>query len=39
MMELLLVSTWVDDLETLDELMPPYKGFKQKFSRYIKLAL
>jgi hypothetical protein len=39
MMELLLVSTWVDDLETLDKLMPPYKGFKQKFSRYIKLAL
>ncbi len=39
MMELILVSTWVDDLETLDALMPPYKGFKQKFSRYIKLAL
>lgn len=39
MMELLLVSTWVEDLETLDKLMPPHKGFKQKFSRYIKLAL
>ena len=39
MMELMLVSTWIDDLETLDELMPPYKGFKYKFSRYIKLAL
>jgi hypothetical protein len=39
MMELMLVSTWVEDLETLDKLMPPYKGFKQKFSRYIKLAL
>ena len=39
MMELLLVSTWIDDLETLDTLMPPSTGFKQKFSRYIKLAL
>ena len=39
MMELMLVSTWIDDLETLDKLMPPYTGFKYKFSRYIKLAL
>ena len=26
-------------IEILDKLMPPYTGFKQKFSRYIKLAL
>jgi len=39
LMELMLVSTWIDDVETLDELMPEFKGFKKKLSRYIKLAL
>jgi hypothetical protein len=39
MMNLVLVTTWIDDLETLDELMPPSTGLKYRLSRYIKLAL
>jgi hypothetical protein len=39
MMELMLVSTWIEDVETLDKLMPPSSGFKYNLSRYIKLAL
>ncbi len=39
MMNLLLVTTWVEDIETLDELMPTYRGFKYRMSRYMKLAL
>jgi len=39
MMNLMLITTWVDDLDTLNELMPPAEGFKKKLSRYIKLAL
>jgi hypothetical protein len=39
MMNLLLVTTWVEDLESLDSIMPPFKGYRQRISRYIKLAL
>ncbi len=39
LIELLLISTWVEDLQTLDEMMPAFSGFKAKLSRYIKLAL
>jgi hypothetical protein len=39
LIEMLLISTWIEDLQTLDEIMPAHSGFKAKLSRYIKLAL
>jgi len=39
MINLILITTWVDDLESLDAVMPPFKGYRQRISRYIKLAL
>ena len=33
------ISIWVDDLETLESYLPPYKGWKRSFSRYLMKAL
>lgn len=33
------LTTWVDDRETLDELLPPASGWKRSFGRYIMKAL
>ena len=32
-------STWISDLETLDELIPPYSEWQRLVGRYIKYAL
>ena len=33
------VTTWVDDVETLNTLLPPYTGWRKRFGRYIMKAL
>ena len=33
------LSTWVEDLQTLDELIPPYSEWQRRIGRYIKYAL
>jgi hypothetical protein len=33
------LSTWVEDLETLDALIPPYSEWQRRVGRYIKYAL
>ena len=33
------ITTWVEDLETLEELLPPYSGWRRWFSRYIMKTL
>jgi len=33
------ITTWIDDLDTLNKYLPGYSGFKRSFSRYIMKAL
>ncbi|MCP4396705.1 MAG: hypothetical protein GY801_05290 [bacterium] len=33
------ITTWVEDLETLEELLPSYSGWRRWFSRYIMKTL
>ena len=33
------ITTWVDDLETLESYMPGYEGWIRSFSRYMMKAL
>jgi len=33
------LSTWIDDLEELEKLLPRYGEFKRRIGRYIKIAL
>ena len=33
------ITTWIEDLETLEELLPSYSGWRRWFSRYIMKTL
>ena len=33
------ITTWIDDMETLNKYLPGYKGLKRSFSRYMMKAL
>lgn len=33
------ITTWIDDLDTLNKYLPGYKGLKRSFSRYMMKAL
>ena len=42
LIDLLLIaslSTWVEDLDSLDALIPPYNEWQRRIGRYIKYAL